>query len=218
MLPWSYSSLQSYETCPWRHFLTRIDRQVEEPQTDATRDGNEKHKALELAVKGTKPLPEKYAKYDPLVQRVRAAEGQKFVEYNFGLTSALQPTDYWGGNVWARGKIDVGILRDDSAILLDWKAGKRKMDVDQLRLFALAGFSLWPKISTVTTGYVWLLPGSMDKEVFAREQAVEIHQDFAARVHRMETSEKTGSWPKRPSGLCREWCPVGRSLCEHCGK
>ena len=46
--PWSYSALTSYETCPKRYQLTRVTKQVTEPQTEATRWGNEVHKALEL--------------------------------------------------------------------------------------------------------------------------------------------------------------------------
>lgn len=220
VLPWSYSSLQSFETCPYRHWVTRITKQVTERQTEATLEGNRRHKALEHAVAGTKPLPQAYAKDQPMVDKLQATPGQKFTEFSFGITSSLAPSDFWNkdGRTWARGKLDLTILRDNTAILLDYKTGKRKTDVDQLRMFSLAGFSLWPHVKTIKTGYVWLLGGTIDAETFKREDVVEIHRDFAHRVHRMEVAEQTGNWPKRPSGLCREWCPVGRSLCEHCGK
>lgn len=218
-VPWSYSSLQQYETCPRRFYLTRIAKVIEEPQTESTTEGRRVHEAMEHAVSGKKPLPEVYSKYQPIVDKLRATPGVKQLEYKFALTNTLQPCDYWDSAVWVRGVLDVGIVRKNEAIILDYKTGKRKLDVDQLRLFALAGLSLWPQVETVKTGYIWLQQGGkLDREVLTRDQKVEIHQDFAMRVHRMVLSEEKNDWPPRPSGLCREWCPVGRALCEHCGK
>lgn len=217
VVPWSYSSLQQYETCPRRFHLTRILKKVVEPQTQALVEGNEVHKALELACAGTKPLPEKYAAHQKFVDSVQRAPGTKLYEFQFGLTEALAPCDFWDRNVWVRGKLDVVTLQDKTARILDWKNGKRKVDIDQLRLFALAGFATWPYVETVKTGYVWLLGGTIDPETFKREQKVEIHQDFAARVFKMKRSMERDEWEPRPSGLCRDYCPVGRSLCEYCG-
>lgn len=218
VIPWSYSSLSAYEQCPRRFALTRIKKLVKEPQTEATTHGQEVHRALERAVAGTHGLPEKYAKYQPIVERLRRTPGKKLLEYRFGLTAGLKPVEFFDSAVWCRGVLDVGIVRQDEGIILDHKTGKRKVDTDQLRLFSLAGFSIWPHVSRVKTGYLWLLPDTLDSEVFERSQATEIAQEFAIRVQRMVHSEKTDEWPARPSGLCKQWCPVGRSLCEHCGK
>lgn len=215
--PWSYSSLTAYETCPRRFFLTRISKQVSEPQTAATTHSNEVHKALELHVGGKKYLPEKYQSYLPIANKVRDAPGEKLLEYKFGLTSDLRPTTFFGKDVWVRGVLDVCVVHPGKAIVMDWKTGKRKVDNDQLRLFAGAALSLWPHVKTVKTGYVWLQTEQIDTETFDAGQRQEIFQDFAARVHRMEVSEKNDDWPAKPSGLCKAWCPVGKQLCEHCG-
>jgi hypothetical protein len=210
--------LTAYETCPRRFYLTRISKQVSEPQTEATMHGNQVHKALEQAVAGTKALDPKYAQYQGIVDKMRAASGRKLLEYKFALNSALRETDYWAPDVWVRGVLDVGIVREDHAIITDYKTGKRKVDADQTKLFALAGFSLWPHVNRIDTAYLWLQSKQLDREKFTREEVPSIHQEFAIRVHRMENSQAHDDWPPRPSGLCREWCPVGRSLCEHCGK
>ena len=215
--PWSYSSLSSYETCPKRFYLTRISKQVSEPQTQATLHGNEVHGALEKYVGGKADLAPKYDSYRPIADKLKAAPGQKLLEYKFGLTKTLQPTTFFGKDVWVRGVLDVCIVKEDSAVVLDYKTGKRKIDMDQLKLFAGSALALWPYVKQVKTGYIWLQTDQMDTEVFKPEDKVTIFQDFAARVHRMETSEKNDDWPAQPSGLCRAWCPVGKSLCEHCG-
>jgi CRISPR/Cas system-associated exonuclease Cas4 (RecB family) len=216
-LPWSYSSLSAYETCPKRFYLTRITKQVKEPQTAATLHGNEVHKALERYVGGSAGLPEKYDAYRPLADKIRMSPGKKLLEYKFGLTKRLTPTEFFGKDVWVRGVLDVGIVQGDKAIVLDYKTGKRKLDGDQLRLFAGVAMSLWPSAKQVKTGYIWLQSDEMDTEVFTPDQKPAIFQDFAARVHRLESSEKNDDWPARPSGLCKNWCPVGKALCDHCG-
>lgn len=216
-MPWSYSSLTAYETCPRRFFLTRISKQVSEKQTEATMHGNEVHKALELYVGGKQGLPEKYSRYKEVADNIRAARGEKLLEYKFGLTKDLRPTTFFGKDVWCRGVLDVGVLRNKSATILDYKTGKRKFDTDQLKLFAMAAMSNWPFLEYVDTGYVWLQTSQLDTQRFTREERQSIAQEFAIRVHRMEQSEAKNEWPAKPSGLCREWCPVGKQLCEHCG-
>lgn len=216
-LAWSYSALTAYETCPWRRYLTGVSRQVKEPQTEATIEGNNAHKALELYVGGSAALPKKYANWLPMADRLRAAKGTKRLEYKFALTSALRETEYFAKDVWLRGVLDVSIQRPKELILLDYKTGKRKVDGDQLRLFAMAGMALWPHVEVVKTGFIWLATNQMDTQTYTRDDKQAIFQEFAARVHRMELSAANNDWPKRPSGLCKAWCPVGKKLCEHCG-
>lgn len=215
--PWSYSSLSAYTTCPKRFYLTRISKQVKEPQTEATMHGNEVHSALEKYVGGLAPLAEKYEPYRAIADKIKQAPGKKLLEFKFGLTKSLKPTEFFAKDVWVRGVLDVGVVSPETAVVLDWKTGKRKIDADQLRLFAGAALCLWPYVKQVKTGYIWLQSGQMDTETFTPKDKPEIFQDFAARVHRMEMSEQHDDWPARPSGLCRSWCPVGKSLCDHCG-
>lgn len=215
--PWSYSSLTAYETCPRRFFLTRISKQVSEKQTSATIHGNEVHRALENYVGGKESLASKYEEYRPMADKLKATPGNKLLEYKFGITRGLAPTAFFAPDVWCRGVLDVGIVKPEAAIVLDYKTGKRKIDGDQLKLFAGAAMVLWPFAKKVKTGYLWLATGQIDIQEFTPEDKPLIFQDFAARVHRMETSQKNDDWPAQPSGLCREWCPVGRANCNHCG-
>lgn len=217
-LPWSFSSLSSYETCPRRFYLTRIAKVVTEPQTQATLHGNEVHKALEQYVGGVRALPDKYESYRAVADKLRATPGQKLLEHKFGLTKGLKACGFFDADVWVRGVLDVNILRTTEAIVLDYKTGKRKPDNDQLRLFAGAALNLWPYIEKVKTGYIWLQTGQIDSETFTQDDAKPIMAEFSARVFRMEESQRKNDWPAKPSGLCANWCPVGRSNCEYCGK
>lgn len=218
VIPWSYSSLTAFETCPKRFFITRISKQVQEPQTEATIHGNAVHKALEEYIGGKAPMPAKYESYLPVADKVRDTPGEKLLEYKFGLTAGLQPTTFFAKDCWARGVIDVGIKQPNQVILLDWKTGKRKADHDQLDMFALAALSLYPSARKIKTGYIWLQTHQMDSKEYSQDDKSQLAQGFAARAFRLEEAHRKGEWPANPSGLCRAWCPVGRALCVHCGK
>lgn len=218
VLPFSISSLSAYETCPRRYYLTKIAKVVHEAQTEATIHGNAVHRALELAVKGEQGLPAKYSSYQPIVSRVLASPGVKQAERSFALNAAFKPVDYWANDAWVRGKIDLTVGRVKSALALDWKTGKPKQDDNgQLALTAAAIFAEKPYLETVRTGYVWLAHDKLDVATFARNDVPTIWQGFLPRVKRMQNSASSGDFPPKPSGLCRQWCPVGKKHCDFCG-
>lgn len=215
--PWSFSSLNDFETCNLRYYLTRVAKVVKEKQSPEMLEGNKRHKALELYVGGKAPLPTEYAGDRPMADKIKAAPGQKLLEYAFGLNKALQPVGFWAKDVWVRGKLDVAVVRQRTALVLDYKTGKRKKTLDQLKMFAGATFREFPYLEKVTTGYAWLPIGKIDTEVFKKEDEPAIWQEFAIRVHRMEDASRTGVFRPNPSGLCRAHCPVGKSNCSQCG-
>lgn len=218
MTAWSHSSLDAFETCPRRFRLTKIDKVVTEPQTEATLHGNEVHKALERHLKNEQGLPPKYQKYLPIVSRCSQVPGKKLIEWKFALTSSYKPTTYFAKDVWCRGVIDYGVVNQNTAVALDWKTGKPKSDCEQLKLFAGAIFAAHPQVTTVKTGFVWLAHDKVDREDFKREDIPEIWGTFLPKVKRLETAVAKNDFPPRPSGLCAKWCPVPRSMCEFSGK
>lgn len=215
--PWSYSALTAFETCPRRFYLTRVAKQVKEPQTEATMWGNKVHKALELYAKGEKPLPKDFKVFQKYVDKILSYEGKRVVEKKVALDRNLRPTTWFAKDVWVRGVVDIGVVGSEKAYLLDWKTGKRKPDSDQLKLFAALAFASFPWIEQVTTGFIWLKPKEFDKEVFTRKQLTEIWGEFHPRLSRLAHAYEEDKWTPKPSGLCREWCPVGQKHCEFCG-
>lgn len=218
VLPWSYSSLTSFETCPKRHKLTRIDKTVSEPPSEAMTHGNAVHKALELHLNGEQTLPEKYAPYLPLVERIRQQPGKRLVEYKFGVTEGFKTTTFFAKDVWFRGVIDVGVVGNKTAFAGDWKTGKPKSDGDQMKLFAAATFAAFPYIEKVKTAYIWLAHDKIDAKDIHRDELPSIWQEFTPRVIRLVKAQENDKWPANPSGLCAKWCPVPKSMCEFSGK
>lgn len=213
---WSYSALTAFETCPKRYYHTKVSKDTADPMGEAARAGLAMHKAMEDAANGVAALPGNYSHLKPIVDRVRAAPGERLVESRFGITDALQPTTFFAKDVWMRGVIDFGVVNGTKATILDWKTGKRKDDHDQLGLFAGTIFAHYPKVEIVKTGYVWLQSRETTQREFTRET---IHEDvwhpMLVRVERMSKAIEAERFPARPSGLCRNYCPVRH--CDHCG-
>jgi hypothetical protein len=176
------------------------------------------HKALEDAVSGKSALGPNFTQYQPIVDRVRATNGKKFTEQKFGLTKAFKPTGFFNGDVWLRGVLDLTIVTPKVGIVSDHKTGKVKTDGDQLKLFAAATFAQHPYLETVKTGYLWLAANKITTQEFRKDDVPVIWQEFIPRIKRMELAQDEDKWLPNPSGLCKAWCPVGKKLCEFCGK
>jgi len=219
MPAWSYSALNAFETCPKRYYLTKVAKQVVEPQTEALLWGNKVHKALEYRLVSKTPLPDTMANFEPLAQSVlnRAKGADLEAEQKMALTKDFQPTTWFGKQVWVRGITDFTIVKGDKAFIGDWKTGKPTPESAQLKLTAAMTMHTKPWVNKVINAFVWLKTGTVTSETFTREDIPQIWQDFAPRIARMEVAYEKDKWPARPSGLCAKWCPVGKKLCEHCG-
>lgn len=215
---WSYSSLTAYETCAYRYYLTRVSKEVKEPQTEATTHGNNVHKALEHRIRDKTPLPDTMKQYEKYCTKIETTPGQVFAEQKIALNAQFQPTKWVGDDTWVRMILDVTIDSGARAATLDWKTGKIKTDSKQLMLCAAGVMHSRPYVNEVRTGFIWLKDDKLTTETYKREQLPEIWQEFLPRVKRLEHAYNDSKWEKKPSGLCRDWCPVGKRLCEHCGK
>lgn len=219
-IPWSYSSLTSFETCPKRYYHTRVAKDTSDPPGEQARWGQVVHKHLEDRVRDDVPLPESVRHYEPLVRVVLNTPGEKLVEKHLAVTYGLAPTEWESPDAWSRGIIDLGVVSNDqsSAILLDWKTGKRKVDSDQLMLFAGLAFSHYKSMNVVTTGFIWLKDGVVDKKTFYRAEVPVVWQRFIPRVQRLQRAYEEDKFPPKPSGLCERYCPVPHYKCKFSGK
>lgn len=214
---WSYSALDAFETCPHRYHVTKVTKEVAEPQTEATIWGNKVHRALEHRVTKLTPLPESMVEYEPIAAAVcaKAQGGVIKAEQKMALTRDYRPTTWFGKDVYVRGITDFTIQKGDTVFIGDWKTGKPTPASGQLKLTAAMTFAHQPYINRIVNAFVWLKTGGVTSAVFTREDIPSIWQEFEPRVRRLEQALADNKFPKRPSGLCRKWCPV--SSCEHNG-
>ena len=216
---WSHSVLDSFTTCPRRHYLLKVAKTVFEKPSEAMTWGNTVHKALELRVTQSKPLPETMQSYEPIVASlIQKAEGGVIrAEQKMTLNARYVPVTFFAKDAWVRGITDVDITKGDKMLIADYKTGNRKPDSDQLRLTAALAMHHNPEVKTVINTFIWLKTGEVDTETFTREDLPSIWQGFAPKVQRLEHAFAENKWPAQPSGLCRNYCPVGKANCEHCG-
>lgn len=217
---WSYSSLTAYETCPWRYYLTKVAKTVVEPQTDATLWGNRVHKAFEHRIGDGLPFTDELSHYEPIAQTILTRAKGKTVatEQKIALNNSFREVKYFDKSVWLRAVLDLSIERGTKATIIDYKTGKKVHDTQQLQLSAAVYFATRPWIDEITNVFIWLKTGEISKEKFVKEDAPGIWNEFIPRVNRLQQSIDLDKFPKRPSGLCRAWCPVGKAKCEHCGE
>lgn len=214
MPPWSASSLNAFTTCPYKFLKEKITKEFTMPPGEAALWGTRVHKLLENAVNLGEPIPDPYKDLQALADKVRSLPGEHLAEYKFAIGKDFKPASSWWHS-WSRGIADLIVKAGDTAVIIDYKTGKRKPS-DQLKLYAGYAFAHFPEIERVQTGFIWIKERKTDRAEYKREELPEIWQTFLPTVAQLQRACESGEFPKRPNGLCRKWCPVKN--CPYCGK
>lgn len=215
MPAWSFSSLSDFKNCPLSFKLKRVTKEVKTVESEAMRYGTECHLFLENRVKDKTTLPPHLAWVERNIVQMEKSGGELIAEQKVALTKGLEVTTFFAKNVWVRGVVDLTIRYPDKSVVIDHKTGKRKMDSDQLMLFAAFEFACRPDVDEVRTGYLWLKDKLLDMEKFNRGDLPRIWGHFMPKVEKLERAYEKDEWPCRPSGLCNPWCPASRAQCKH---
>ena len=221
LIPWSYSKLKAFETCPKQFYHVKILKQYPQEETDAMRYGTDVHLACEEHIRDNKPIPKKYSYVQPALDALKRKKGKKLCEYELGLTEDLQPCGFWDKNVWFRGIADLIILNEEDGIawVVDYKTGKsaRYADKGQLELMALAVFKHFPKIHTCNGGLLFVVCKQLITESYTRPRREnDLEVKYRDKFSQMVIASDNNVWNPNPSGLCRAWCDVLE--CAHNGR
>lgn len=210
---WTYSQLETFETCPKKFYHIRVLKDVKDPPNEYSAWGERVHTAMENRIKDGTALPEGMEQWEAIANKLAALPGIKLTEQKLALSKSFQPTEW--GNAWSRGIADLLIVNGKKAAVMDHKTGKRKPS-EQLILYALYAFAHYPEVEEVETCFIWLKEKKIDRQKFHRDEIPEMWQEFLPRVAKLESAYTRESWPARPSGLCKGWCPVTK--CEFNGR
>lgn len=218
----SFSSLNTYHTCPKQYQHLYVLKDVTSKQTEATLWGTRVHKEIEDYLRDGTPMTLDAAlRALPYIAALdKHGPSQRLIEHQWGIDAHLLPTCFSANDAVLRGVMDYAVLYgEDKAVIADWKTGKRK-DYDttgperhrtQLGLFALAAFSHFPLVSHVRTMFVWLKDGAGAPTVadYYREQDKDaLWMHWRSEIGKVEASREADIFRYNPSGLCRGWCPV----------
>lgn len=210
----SYSAIKLFENCPLRYYRQRIVKDVTDEGGEASKYGERIHTLLENRLKGAGLQPE-VEQYEPLCSSVEqlAMSGELYIEQELVLTENLTPTGWWEPDAWLRSKLDVLVIVGDTAVVMDWKTGKRNADQFQMQLFAAQVFKHFPEVQRVKTSLVWLKSMEMDTLQYFRADVNGLWAEVMKRIQRIHDAYDNANWPARPSGLCR-FCPC-RHDCDY---
>lgn len=218
VLPWSYSSLTGYENCPHQFYEVRIAGTTPRKDTKEASSGVDIHKQIEDYCNGVASLEDK--KLKKIVDKTLADLDKAFLkfEHKLAITQKREPTEWEAEDCHHRGIMDVSYINPDDPVakVFDWKSGKVNAYSQQLKANALTIFAHYPHVQEVRTQYVWLKFDSVTPGRVFREFSDKIWDAFEKRVTVMVAAEQQNIWPKRPSGLCKRYCPV--VTCEHNGE
>lgn len=222
VVPWSWSMLDAYNTCPRQFYEMKIAKNYTQPETEELRWGNMVHKALELRVSAGRTLPNNMLMYEPIAAKLSAAPGIKFCEVATAVNYDLQACGFWDKDAWNRGYDDLVITNNDKALTIDYKTGKFKPRNRQLDLSALRIFAKFPNINIVHSAFAYLQTNQWVRATFTRDQYYPLWESFYPQIQDMLWSMDNNTWPMKPSGLCKRsrrpgstygGCPV--ATCPH---
>ena len=217
VIPWSYSSYGDYQTCPYRFYKVKITKEFSEPPSEHIIWGNTVHKSIEEYIRDGKPMADTTARFKGVVDRYNALPGETYVEVELACDVNMKPTGFWDADAWCRGKGDIVKVNGNKGFAGDWKTGKVKPNSLQLDLMGVMVMATFPDVDKVTGVFVWLQdPQHPTVKVYNRQDMDVIMDQFEQGVADMKWSEEHNSWPKKPSGLCRQYCPV--KDCQYYGK
>lgn len=212
--PWSYTALSCFENCPKQYYHRYILKE-KEPESEQMRHGVLVHRALEERVRDGVPIPQAYARFEPLAARVALTKGAPRVtvevEKPFGVDETLAVCDFFSPKVWGRGKVDVVICKENTATILDWKTGKKRDNDSQLKIFAAFIFNAHPSVEVVYAANIWLEHGGPGQRFEYRDSHA-LWAEIVRRVNRIVTAAEKEAFDPKPSGLCA-YCPV--TSCPH---
>jgi len=206
-MQWSFSRLNTFENCPKRFYYQYIEQQYHEPPQEHLQWGTHVHEELEKRMRDKTSLPLPLQKHEHYMQTFEKAGdgGRILVEQKLALTEDLQPVPMEHPDAWCRGIIDLAIIKDNKALIVDYKTGKMKNDFTQLHLFAKLLTAKYPFVEQVMCQYLWLKFNKATKDTVDVEKIEKKWGKIKERADRMMEAVKHDKFPERPSGLCG-WC------------
>ncbi len=205
---WSYSRYSDYRRCPFYAKCKFVDK-MKEPDNMAQSRGTAVHKAAESYLRGEqRVMPPEFKAFAKELKRLR--DSKALPEKQLALTEHfVKETGWFDSPAWVRVKLDALLFvpapKKKGAVnvleVYDWKTGKRyEPDHDeQLELYAIAGFVLYPDVDEVVAEDWYVDSGKKESKTFHRSELPKLIKTWEARVKPMLTDT---TFVPRPNDKC----------------
>jgi CRISPR/Cas system-associated exonuclease Cas4 (RecB family) len=199
-MSFSHSSIKTYEQCPLKYKLTRIDH-LPEPTGEAAERGKRIHAEFEDAVIGLGLMTPELQYWEDYINTLKTKKAR--VEYELGFDRDWKPVDFKAENVWLRGVLDVFTVAGSLAYVADYKTGKERDYGDQLKLYATMILAATEEVDTVDCEIIYTDLNKIDiYPTYKRVQLPELKSWVNKRIALIEDDPIMA--PK-PGPNCR-WC------------
>lgn len=214
----SYSKLLDAEQCMLRLKMKHVDK-IPEQKAPAAERGTLIHQMAEDFVRGKlKSLPTELMKFADEFDTLRREfkSNNVSLEGEWGFDKDWMQTDY--KTAWLRMKADgVFFLSEREGVVIDYKTGQSYGNEikhgEQVLLYAIATFILWPKLDNLTVELWYLDKDEMLQKTYTRAQALRMVQQFDKRMKRVTSATE---FPANPNIFSCKWCPYGPAKGNQC--
>ncbi len=202
-IAWSYSRVQSMETCPRKFWHLNIQKDLKEPESDAMAEGTATHAAFRDYMKKGTALPLHLRHHESVLAKIKAMPGEKSIEQQIALNVEWKVTGWFDKDAWLRIISDLTQLNGKSAICWDYKTGKVKEDYTQLFLNAAVTMHLAPEVDEVVVAYYWTKSRQITKNKLLRTELPEFWGTMLSRVQTYQRHYDRQDFPPKPNPFCK---------------
>lgn len=223
---YSHSKLETYRQCKLKYYYKYVKEIPAAQNSIALMKGKLIHFKIEQDFKNNASIEESHTYNDPRMSDILVYECNDVFnrfkgtpnynkikslpsignEVRIGLGWDFKPVNYDDPNVMFHGIIDYLGLKDDTAIIIDWKTGKTKKKEYFPIAHQLALYSLWAiqvmRVNKVITTYVYLEQDETITYSYTKENLGEVVGELKKIINDIE-NEKV-------------WKPSKTKLCDFC--
>ena len=232
MIGMSYSRLKIFETCRRQFELKFITKELPYVENAAMKEGSRKHKILERAAltlkkeSNTVLPPSNMSHVYPILISFNNSHDEIYPELDLAFRKDLSIGSWFGKDIWLRCKIDLlGVKRDaagteyvhqnDIVSIIDWKSGKVRVDIDQLRLYNIAALIKYSEAREAHSSLVFIDQKQSSKVVKTKREDIQLElNEFSDRFESVQIASERNSWPPSKNMFCN-WCGANVLQCEY---
>lgn len=222
---WSFSSLRDFEACPYRVYLSKVQKEPQkEQEADVGADrGSKIHDHLEKYVCGeiedlapnVSGKPWKLELFESRLKTLRTefVKGKVQVEEDWGIRSDWSPCSWQDADLWGRAKLDVFVRSSETSCkIIDYKTGRKfgneLKHSDQALCYALYAMHRYPELDYFDIQFWYLDQPSNNtlEKRFTRNQLMLFLNRYHKRAVKMTSCT---AFPEVSNSYTCQWCPYG---------
>ena len=217
----SYSRLSTYMQCPHkfkRQYITK-DYPYPDEENFFFIKGSKIHKQLENYVQCKLNPTIIPLRYDGVVENCFPMidmifnQGYTIIpEQKLAVTKDFKKCEWFDKETAWRAIVDLTCIKNDVALIIDWKSGKCRSYSDtntgQLHLTASIIFSIYKNINFIKTAYVYVEHKQTDKRQFTREM---YEQGLLEPFKRALITVNTDTEFKAKKNQYCKWCDINKA-------